>query len=139
MKAAEITDALIGELASGPLPPRARQLSRTATWWATPASATPRSIAVEAVDLQIGRLLPVIEKLRGALVVTADHGNADDMFEVDAKTGHPKRDATGRFVVKTSHTLNPVPCHIWAPDTPCGLPRASNDPASRTSPRACFT
>ena len=34
-------------------------------------------IAVEAVDLQLGRLLPVIAS-RGALIVTADHGNCDD-------------------------------------------------------------
>ncbi|HEU5073367.1 MAG TPA: 2,3-bisphosphoglycerate-independent phosphoglycerate mutase, partial [Polyangiaceae bacterium] len=41
--------------------------------------------AVQAVDLQLGRLMPVIKKLNGAMIVTADHGNADEMFEVDKK------------------------------------------------------
>jgi 2,3-bisphosphoglycerate-independent phosphoglycerate mutase len=72
--------------------------------------------AVESVDLQLARLLPVIEALGGALIVTADHGNADCMFEIDTKTDAPKVDALGRVKPKTSHTLNPVPLHVYAPD-----------------------
>ena len=71
--------------------------------------------AVEAVDLQLARLLPVIESLGGAMIVTADHGNADCMFEIDKKTGEPARDARGRIKAKTSHTLNSVPLHVFAP------------------------
>jgi len=47
-------------------------------------------------------------------VVTADHGNADDMFEhkkdgsVAQENGQPK--------VKTAHSLNPVPCLIYDPE-----------------------
>jgi 2,3-bisphosphoglycerate-independent phosphoglycerate mutase len=66
----------------------------------------PTIQAVAAVDLQVGRLIPVIERLQGALIVTADHGNADCMFDVDG-SGHRQ--------VKTSHTLNPVPLYIHAP------------------------
>ena len=69
--------------------------------------------SVEAVDLQLARLLPVIESLGGALIVTADHGNADCMFEIDKKTGEPAVDSAGHVKVKTSHTLNPVPLHIF--------------------------
>jgi 2,3-bisphosphoglycerate-independent phosphoglycerate mutase len=70
--------------------------------------------AVEAVDLSIGRLLPVIERMQGALIVTADHGNADQMFELDKKGGI-LLDAAGKAVVKTSHTLNKVPFLVYAP------------------------
>jgi 2,3-bisphosphoglycerate-independent phosphoglycerate mutase len=72
-------------------------------------------IAVEAVDLSLGRLIPVIDALDGAMIVTADHGNADEMFEIDKKSGDFKRDAAGHLRSKTSHTLNAVPCYIYAP------------------------
>ena len=73
-------------------------------------------MAVEAVDLCLGRLLPVIEKLRGALIVTADHGNADEMFELD-KHNKFALDNTGKRKNKTSHTLNQVPFYVYAPST----------------------
>jgi len=66
-------------------------------------------VAVETVDLQLARLAKVVEELQGILVVTADHGNADEMFQRD-KAGKVTRDKkTGAPVVKTSHTLNAVP------------------------------
>jgi 2,3-bisphosphoglycerate-independent phosphoglycerate mutase len=74
----------------------------------------PAICAVQAVDLQIGRLMPVIKRLGGALVVTADHGNADEMFEKDKSGAFAKLD-DGSFKPKTSHTLNPVPFHLYAP------------------------
>jgi 2,3-bisphosphoglycerate-independent phosphoglycerate mutase len=42
-------------------------------------------IAVEAVDLQLARLLPPSRSSAAALIVTADHGNADEMYERDAR------------------------------------------------------
>ena len=65
-------------------------------------------LAVEAVDLALGRLVQAVDELGGILVITADHGNADDMYQRDKK-GAVLRDAAGRPVVKTSHSLNPVP------------------------------
>ena len=68
-------------------------------------------IGVEAVDLCLARILPVIDQMHGAAIITADHGNAEEMYEskkgvvsIDIKTGKPKP--------KTSHTLNKVPCII---------------------------
>jgi 2,3-bisphosphoglycerate-independent phosphoglycerate mutase len=46
-------------------------------------------------------------------LITADHGNADEMFEVDKKTGAPKLNKKGEMTPKTSHTLNRVPCIIY--------------------------
>jgi 2,3-bisphosphoglycerate-independent phosphoglycerate mutase len=63
-------------------------------------------IAVETVDKCVGELLAVIKEMGGAAVVTADHGNADEMFTVDKKGGKS---------IKTAHTLNPVPFIIYDP------------------------
>ena len=43
------------------------------------------------------------------MVVTADHGNLDMMYEVDRDTGAVKIDGQGLPIRKTSHTLSPVP------------------------------
>jgi 2,3-bisphosphoglycerate-independent phosphoglycerate mutase len=75
-------------------------------------------IAVETVDVCLGRILPVIAELKGALIVTADHGNADQMFELDKKTKKAQVDEKGKPRAKTSHTLNPVPFYIYAPTLP---------------------
>lgn len=72
-------------------------------------------IAVEATDLSVGRLMEALREVGGILVLSADHGNADEMFErnkkgelvIDPRTGAPK--------AKTSHSLNPVPCFVWDP------------------------
>jgi 2,3-bisphosphoglycerate-independent phosphoglycerate mutase len=115
MKAAEITDRLIEELRTGK-----HRLARvnyangdmvghTGVFEAT-------VIAVEAVDLQLGRLVRAVDQLDGVVVVTADHGNADEMYQRD-KQGRVVRDSvTGQPVVKTSHTLNPVPFMVHDPN-----------------------
>ncbi|TVR13688.1 MAG: 2,3-bisphosphoglycerate-independent phosphoglycerate mutase [Planctomycetota bacterium] len=70
-------------------------------------------ISMECVDLCLARLLPVIKQLGGIALVTADHGNADEMYEMD-KNGDAKIE-NGRFKSKTSHTLNPVPFIVYDP------------------------
>jgi 2,3-bisphosphoglycerate-independent phosphoglycerate mutase len=73
-------------------------------------------IAVEAVDLCLARLVAAVKKANGILIVTADHGNADHMFEHDKKTGAVALDAeTGRPEIRTAHSLNPVPVYIYDP------------------------
>jgi len=57
----------------------------------------------------------------GALIVTADHGNADEMFEHDAKSGAIRRDKEGRPQVKTSHSLARVPFYVYAPEAKLAL------------------
>ncbi len=69
--------------------------------------------SMEALDLQLARILPVLDELHGAAIITADHGNADEMCEIDKKTGGPKLDKAGNPKAKTSHTLNAVPCIIY--------------------------
>ena len=69
--------------------------------------------SMEALDLQLGRILKTLDKVGGVAVITADHGNADEMAETDKKTGAPKRNKDGSLKAKTSHTLNRVPCIIY--------------------------
>lgn len=52
-------------------------------------------------------VLDAIEQVGGIFVVTADHGNAEDMVKRD-KSGKPLRDKDGNVQPLTSHTLNPV-------------------------------
>ena len=114
MKAVEITDTLLAELATGRYK-HARLNYANGDMVGHTGNRDAAIKAVEVVDQQIGRLLPVIEQMKGALVVTADHGNADCMYEFDSKTGEPKRDASGRIAAKTSHTLNVVPVSVYVP------------------------
>ena len=53
--------------------------------------------AVETIDGCVGKVVEAIEKQNGVLIITADHGNAEQM--IDYKTGEPQ----------TAHTTNPVP------------------------------
>ena len=71
-------------------------------------------IAVEAVDLAVGRIAAAVRRAGGTLIVTADHGNADDMVERE-KDGAPKLSQSGKPRWRTSHSLNPVPCYILTP------------------------
>jgi 2,3-bisphosphoglycerate-independent phosphoglycerate mutase len=113
MKAAEITDRLIAELRTGKHRfarvnyANGDMVGHTGVFDAT-------VLAVEAVDLELGRLMKAVEEMQGILVVTADHGNADEMFQRDKK-GKVLRDAHGMPVPKTSHTLSPVPFLIHDP------------------------
>ena len=56
--------------------------------------------------------MEVVDKYKGVALITADHGNADEMYEVDKK-GQPKVGKDGAYKAKTSHTLNPVPFIIY--------------------------
>ncbi len=112
MKAAEITDKVIELLNTGNYKFARINLANGDMVGHTGIYQAAK-IAVETVDLCLGRLIPVIEKLNGVLIITADHGNADEMYEVDKKTGKAKTDSSGRIKAKTSHTLNKVPFIIF--------------------------
>ena len=112
MKCAEITDKLIECLKSGKYKylrvnfPNGDMVGHTGSFLATECS-------MEALDLQLARLLKVVDELQGVALITAAHGNADEMYEIDKKTGAPKVGKDGSLKAKTSHTLNPVPFIIY--------------------------
>src|SRR5690606_74081 len=84
MKAAEITDRLLADLSTGKYR-HARLNYANGDMVGHTGVRDSAILAVEAVDLQVGRLMRWIEAAKGALIVTADHGNADEMFEHDKK------------------------------------------------------
>ena len=115
MKAAEITDKVIEIIESGDFDfirlnyPNGDMVGHTGDLEAA-------VIAAETVDLSLKRLLEAVNKSGGIAFITADHGNLDEMFELDAKTGVFQKDSeTGKLKNKTSHTLNPVPAIIYDP------------------------
>ncbi|MBQ4044633.1 MAG: 2,3-bisphosphoglycerate-independent phosphoglycerate mutase [Clostridia bacterium] len=112
MQCASITDKLIEALKSGKYPclrvnfPNGDMVGHTGSLAATICS-------LEAMDLQLGRILAVVDELKGVALITADHGNADEMAELDKKTKAPKLNKDGSYKAKTSHTLNPVPLIVY--------------------------
>ena len=73
-------------------------------------------IAVETVDLCLARLVAAVKKANGILVVSADHGNSDDMYECNYKTGEIIYDEkTGEPKPRTAHSLNPVFAYVYEP------------------------
>lgn len=114
MKAAEITDAVIDGMNTGQYPLiRLNYANGDMVGHTGVLDAAVK--AMEIVDENLGRLLEAVKEKNGVAVVTADHGNSDEMFEVDKKTGDLKRNAEGKRIVRTSHTLNPVPFTIVGP------------------------
>lgn len=64
-------------------------------------------VGVESVDLGLARLMKVCDEYGVTLLVTADHGNADEMLEKNKK---------GEIQIRTAHSLNPVPFIIYDKD-----------------------
>ena len=112
MKSAEIADAMIEALQSGKYKTLRCNFANGDMVGHT-GNFRAATMAVEAVDLALARLLPVIDALVGIALITADHGNADEMYELDKKTKQPAQNKDGSFKAKTAHTLNPVPLILY--------------------------
>ena len=102
MKAAEITDCVIEVIKSKKYGfiranmPNGDMVGHTGSFHAA-------ELSVGAVDLCLGRIIEVAKEYDVTLVVVADHGNADEMFE----------EIKGVVSLKTAHTLNPAPFIIY--------------------------
>ena len=62
--------------------------------------------AMEAVDAGVGKIIEAADKYGYLVCITADHGNADQMYDVKK----------GKMSIRTAHSLNPVPFIIYDPD-----------------------
>ncbi|XP_065854086.1 2,3-bisphosphoglycerate-independent phosphoglycerate mutase [Euphorbia lathyris] len=82
-------------------------------------------VACKAADDAVKIIIDAIEQVGGIYVVTADHGNAEDMVKRD-KSGKPAVDKNGNVQILTSHTLEPVPIAIGGPGLAAGV-RFRND------------
>ncbi len=115
MKCAEITDRVIDALGSGRYDfirlnfPNGAMVGHTGVFNAVVCS-------LEAMDLQLGRLKNAVDAAGGIMVISADHGNSDDMYEHNKKTGEVSCKPDGTPKAKTSHSLNPVPGIIYDPE-----------------------
>lgn len=104
MKATEITDATIQLMCSGQY--RFGRINfANGDMVGHSGEVAPTVRAMEAVDQSIGRLLECVAECNGIAIVTADHGNAEQMFV-------EKNDTR---VVHTAHSLNPVLFAIFDP------------------------
>lgn len=107
MKSADIVDDLIEAIKSGKYDflrcnfPNGDMVGHTGSLDAT-------IIGVESVDIGLARLIKVCDECGVTMLVTADHGNADEMLEKNKK---------GEIAVRTAHSLNPVPFIIYDKDT----------------------
>ncbi|MCL2186291.1 MAG: 2,3-bisphosphoglycerate-independent phosphoglycerate mutase [Treponema sp.] len=114
MKCAEITDYVLTAIGSGKYDfirlnyPNGDMVGHTGIYQAVICS-------MEAMDIQLGRLIKAVTEAGAVMVVTADHGNSDDMYEHN-KDGKVSLKADGTPKAKTSHSLNPVPCIIYDPE-----------------------
>lgn len=108
MKGAEITDDLIKAMHAGKYDflrtnyPNGDMVGHTGNYQAT-------IIGVETVDLCLGRLLKAADETNTTILIVADHGNADEMYE-------KKKNPTDAPKAKTSHTLNKVPFIVYNGD-----------------------
>ena len=98
MSAPEVTDRLVGAIEAG--------YDLIVVNYANPDMVGHTGVieaavrACESVDGGLGRVLEALARAGGAMVVTADHGNAEMM--IDPETGGPH----------TAHTTNPVPVAV---------------------------
>ncbi len=105
MSAVELTDEAVQRIASGVYDFVIMNYANADMVGHTGAlEATIR--AVEAVDTGVGRIVAATLSAGGAALITADHGNAEQLVEYD--TGKPL----------TSHTTNPVPFYFVVPQWP---------------------
>ena len=135
MKAHEITERTIREIAEGSWRfirlnfPNGDMVGHTGNLDATVE-------AMEAVDVCIGKLLEAVEAAGGLAIVTADHGNADDMV-LRAADGAPKTDPETAAPCRgraTPRTPSPSRSSTPASTASTSWTRRSSDPGSATSP-----
>ena len=105
MKSAEITERMVDAIASGKFQflrcnfPNGDMVGHTGVMEAV-------ITAMECVDNGLAKIKEACEKYGYTMLVTADHGNADQMTETKK----------GKTSVRTAHSLNPVPFIIYDPD-----------------------
>ena len=114
MKCAEITDKVTEAIKSGKYDfirlnyPNGDMVGHTGVYKAVIES-------MEGMDIQLGRIKKAVEDAGAVMIITADHGNSDDMYEHDKNSGAVSLKSDGTPITKTSHSLNPVPCIIYDP------------------------
>ncbi|MBA4274165.1 MAG: 2,3-bisphosphoglycerate-independent phosphoglycerate mutase [Alphaproteobacteria bacterium] len=102
MSAAEVTDAIVDAIANERFDVTIVNYANT-DMVGHSGSLEAAAKAVEAVDACLGRLTAAVDAKGGAMIITADHGNAESMHDHDSGQPH------------TAHTLNLVPFILYGP------------------------
>jgi 2,3-bisphosphoglycerate-independent phosphoglycerate mutase len=103
MSAAEVTERFVGEIAREPYAFAVVNFANPDMVGHT-GSIEATVKAVETVDACLGKVAEAVERKGGVALVTADHGNAEQMREADGVSPH------------TAHTTNPVPLIVTDPE-----------------------
>jgi 2,3-bisphosphoglycerate-independent phosphoglycerate mutase len=114
MQAGAIVDAAIAALAPGG-PEHIRLNLANGDMVGHTGVDTATLAAVAAVDAALGRLVAAARARGAVLLITADHGNADELYQRDKKTGAILRGPDGVPMPSTAHSLNPVPFFLVDP------------------------
>ncbi len=101
MSAVEVTDGVVDAVVSGKFPAVIVNLANGDMVGHT--GVFPAALqAVEIVDVCVGRIMEAVKKAGGYLIITADHGNIEQMLDKDNQP-------------VTSHSTNPVPFYVYGP------------------------
>ncbi|MGQ4807270.1 2,3-bisphosphoglycerate-independent phosphoglycerate mutase [Candidatus Entotheonellaceae bacterium PAL068K] len=73
-------------------------------------------VAVSTIDLMLRKLIHAADQTRTVLMVTADHGNCDEMFDVQHNGNENWQSIDVQLTPKTAHTLSPVPFYLYDPE-----------------------
>ena len=114
MKAAEIIDATVTRMQGGSFDVGRINLANGDMVGHTghlPATV----MAVSTLDIMLGRLIRAADASGTILLVTADHGNCDDMLDAEPAQGSCWESLDTTIAPKTSHSLSPVPFYLYDP------------------------
>jgi 2,3-bisphosphoglycerate-independent phosphoglycerate mutase len=114
MKAAEITDGTVARMRNGSFDVGRINLANGDMVGHTgdlPATV----VAVSTLDMMLGRLIRAAEASNTVLLITADHGNCDDMLDVKPGQASGWEALDAALPPKTSHSLSPVPFYLYDP------------------------
>jgi 2,3-bisphosphoglycerate-independent phosphoglycerate mutase len=110
MKSDEITDKLVEKIKSGQVQsclvnyPNGDMVGHE-------ADLESGIVAMEAVDIALKRILRAVDEAGGVALITADHGNLEELYYLDENGKVIDKD--GEIMRKTSHTTNLVPFIIY--------------------------
>lgn len=114
MRAAEIVDATLAALHTGQVQ-HARINLANGDMVGHTGVRDAAVAALGSVDIVLRRLLNGLAQMGGVALVTADHGNCEEMYERDKQGRFVKDDETGLYRPRTSHTTHPVPLSLYDP------------------------
>ncbi len=113
MRAAEIVDATLAALHTGQVQ-HARINLANGDMVGHTGVRDAAVAALGSIDVVLRRLLNGVAQMGGAALVTADHGNCEEMYERDGQ-GRFVKSESGLYRPRTSHTTHPVPLSLYDP------------------------